>query len=72
MSTNQFVIIQKCLDTNTEIYLGFTDYENAFYKVKHEKLVNFLKEGQIYDQDVRLKKIYWHQTLTIRSEERKN
>lgn len=63
------VIIQKCLDMNKEIYMGFIDYEKAFDRVRHERLINLLRESQLDEQDVRIiKNLYWNQVAVISSE----
>ena len=39
---------------NQDVYLGFIDYEKAFDKLRHEKLVNFLDESELDQQDIRI------------------
>jgi hypothetical protein len=38
------VLIQRCRDVNCDVYACLIDYEKAFGRVDHDKLMNILKE----------------------------
>lgn len=64
------VIAQRCLDMNQDIYLGFIDFEKAFDKVQHAKLLDILVAKNIDTRDINIiSTLYWNQTAKIRIED---
>lgn len=63
------VLIQRARDVNHNVYACFIDYQKAFDKVEHDKLIKILKVTGIDDQDLSiLSNLYWNQTSAIRVE----
>uniref|UniRef100_A0A8D8LPD3 Craniofacial development protein 2 n=1 Tax=Cacopsylla melanoneura TaxID=428564 RepID=A0A8D8LPD3_9HEMI len=63
------VLMQKCKEMNVDVYTCFIDYEKAFDRVKHEKLIEILKSKKIHDWDIRLiANLYWKQIANIKVE----
>ena len=64
------MINERYCEMNKEVYLCFIDYEKAFDRVNHEKLIDCLKNIEIDGKHVRLiESLYWRQKAYIRSEE---
>lgn len=61
------VLIQRCRDVNYDVYACLIDFEKAFDKVKHDKLVQILKRSGINDIRI-ISNLYWHQTAAVRVE----
>lgn len=62
------IMIQRALAVNRELFLCFIDYEKAFDKVQHEKLVQILQKYQIDGDDMTLIcNLYWQQEANIRT-----
>lgn len=38
------ILVQRCRDINQKVYLCFIDFEKAFDKVRHEKLIEVLRK----------------------------
>ena len=52
-----------------EIYLCFIDYEKAFDKVKHEKMIKLLDNEKIGKENIRIiRNLYWTQEAAIKIE----
>ena len=61
------VLVQKCYDQRKDVILCFIDYEKAFDKVQHSKLVQILRELDIDQRDVQcIEDLYWNQTAAVR------
>jgi len=61
------VIMQRALTMNRKLYICFVDYEKAFDKVSHNKIVGLLKRVNADREDLQLiSKLYWHQSTNIR------
>lgn len=61
------VLMQRCLDVNQDIYICFIDFEKAFDRVQHEKLIEILQRKNIDTRDIRLiANLYWGQTARVR------
>lgn len=62
------VLVQKCLDQQTSAMLCFIDYEKAFDKVKHDKLITILQNIGLDSRDINIiKNLYWNQTAYVQS-----
>lgn len=63
------VLFQRCRDVNCDVYACLIDYQKAFDRVKHEMMVNILKETGIDDKDLRIiGNLYWNQVANLRVE----
>lgn len=61
------VLFQRCRDVNCEIYACFIDYQKAFDRVKHQKMVEILKGIGLDDKDLRIiVNLYWNQSASVR------
>jgi hypothetical protein len=59
-------LIQNYKDVRKEVFLCFIDYEKAFDRIKHDRLIGILKESGIDDKDIRcIANLYWNQTAEI-------
>ena len=60
------VLCQKCTEMQTNLYLCFIDFEKAFDKVQHNKLIEVLTKIGIDKKDIRIvKNLYWNQQASI-------
>ena len=63
-------IVEKMLEKHRKIYICFIDYEKAFDRVYHGKLMKIIRKYEIDGKDVRLiKNLYWQQTASIKTED---
>lgn len=61
------VMLQKCRDQRKDVFICFLDYEKAFDRIHHDKLLAMLEEIGLDRQDIQLiKNLYWGQTANIR------
>ncbi|GFS25009.1 retrovirus-related Pol polyprotein LINE-1 [Elysia marginata] len=61
------MLMERCRETQKDLYLCFMDYSKAFGKVRHEELFHILDSLDIDGKDLRiLKTLYWKQTATVR------
>ena len=61
------VLVQRCRDVNKDVYLLFIDYEKAFDRVQHDKLLEILKRTGLDDRDIRIvANLYWNQLANVR------
>lgn len=61
------VLTQRCLDVNTNVYACFIDFEKAFDKVQHVKLLSILRKAGIDGRDIRvIENLYWNQTANVK------
>lgn len=64
------MLMQRCLDVNQNIYMCFIDFEKAFDRVQHQKLIEILKQKNIDGRDIRLiANLYWSQKAKIKIED---
>ena len=64
------VLLQRCRDLNSDVYICFIDLEKAFDKVKHQILLEILKKTGINGMDLRIiNNLYFNQTAHIRIED---
>lgn len=62
------VLVQKCKDMQTNILLCFIDYEKAFDRVKHQRLLDILM-SVLDGKDLRvIRNLYAKQVATVRVE----
>ena len=62
------VLFQRCRDMNYDIYACFIDYQKAFDRVQHYKMIEVLKNVGIDDKDLRIiSNLYWNQTAVVRN-----
>src|SRR3989442_10204219 len=60
---------ERSTEVNKNIYLCFIDYQMAFDRVRHEKLVEVMKKAGIPELERRLiVNAYWEQTAMLRWE----
>lgn len=63
------ILAQRCRDVNVELHACFIDYEKAFDRVRHSKLISILKNKGIDSNIINLiQTLYWNQKATIRIE----
>ena len=61
------IMAQKHIEIKKEMYICFIDYAKAFDRVKHENLIECLKQIGIDGKDTRIiTNLYWHQKAAIR------
>ena len=59
--------MQKALAMNRKLFICFVNYEKAFDRVSHNKIVELLKRVNADREDLQLiSKLYWHQTANIK------
>jgi hypothetical protein len=64
------VLIQNCKEVQKDVFVCFIDYEKAFDRVQHNKLINILRKLGLDNKDVRLiENLYWNQKATLKLEE---
>lgn len=56
------MVLERAIEVKTDVYLCFIEFEKAFDTVKHNCLINILKEIRVDGKNVRLiAKLYWDQ-----------
>lgn len=61
------VLIQRCLGMNVDLYICCIDFEKAFDKIRHQKLLEFLRIKNLGIRDICIiRNIYYNQTANIR------
>lgn len=61
------VLVQRCRDVDHPVFTCFIDFEKAFDRVKHDKLVKILQEVGIDDRDLQIiKNLYWNQQASVK------
>ncbi|XP_077292468.1 uncharacterized protein LOC143915631 [Arctopsyche grandis] len=64
------VLLQKCRDFKKRIYVCFIDFEKAFDRVEHDKLIHALNQTGIDAKDIALlKNLYWNQSAVVKVED---
>ena len=62
---------EKAIEKNIPLYLCFIDYEKAFDRLKHDKLIEFLQKIGLDERDVQLiYDAYWNQETKMRIDDR--
>lgn len=63
------VLFQRARDVNHDIFACFIDYQKAFDKVQHDKMMEILESIGLEKQDLRIiANLYWNQTSSVRIE----
>lgn len=63
------VLVQKCRDMQTDVFLCFVDYEKAFDRVRHQQLLGLLCDIGLDGKDIRIiRQLYEMQVATVRVE----
>ena len=63
------MMIERCIEMQKNVYLCFIDFEKAFDTVKHENMIEMLKEIHLDGKDVRLiSNLYWDQKAAVEIE----
>uniref|UniRef100_A0A8D9EQ38 Craniofacial development protein 2 n=1 Tax=Cacopsylla melanoneura TaxID=428564 RepID=A0A8D9EQ38_9HEMI len=64
------VLFQKCRDVSCDVYACLIDYQKAFDRVKHEKIIEILEKTGIDKRDLKIiSNLYWHQTAILKIED---
>lgn len=67
---NLRTISERYLEKQKDLYICFIDYEKAFDRVNHEKLIEKLKLAGLDGKDVRIiARLYWEQAAVVRTEQ---
>ena len=61
------MISERVIQMGKRVYLCFVDYQKAFYRVKHDKLLEVMEAAGIPELERRLiMNLYWHQQAAVR------
>ena len=61
------MLMERCIQVQTDLYICFIDYSKAFDKVRHEELFNILNKLDIDGKDLRIvRNLYWDQNAAVR------
>lgn len=59
------VLLQKCRDQRRNVYAVFRDYEKAFDRIQHDKLIENIKFDE--KKNIRIdRNLYWEQRANVR------
>jgi len=60
------VLVQRSLDMNKDVYACFIDFEKAFDKVQHSKMLKALQDAGIEGSNIRaIASLYWQQVASV-------
>lgn len=63
------VLVQRCRDVNCNVFACLIDYQKAFDRVKHDKMIDILKNTGIDSKDLKIiTNLYWNQTAVLKIE----
>ena len=66
---NLRTINERYLEKQKDVYICFIDYEKAFDRVNHDKLIEKLKLAGLDGKDIRIiARLYWEQVAVVRTE----
>lgn len=66
---NLRIILEKYLEYNRDVFICFIDFEKAFDRVKHEKMIECLNNIRIDGEDLRIiSNINWKQRAVVKTE----
>ena len=61
------MLLERAIEVQKEVYMCFIDYEKAFDKVKHSKLIEILQNLNLDGKDIRLiSNLYWSQEAAVK------
>ena len=61
---------EQAIEMQRELYLCFIDYEKAFDKVQHEKMIKLLDNQNIGQENIRIiRNLYWTQEAALKIED---
>lgn len=61
------VWVQNCHDQRKDVMICFIDYEKAFDRVQHLKIVQVIKRLDIDQKHIRcIENLYWNQTAAVK------
>ena len=64
---NLRLICERHLEVQKDVYICFLDYEKAFDRVRHEPLIQCLREIGVDGKDIKIiRNLYWDQTASVR------
>lgn len=64
---NLRILCERAIEVQQNIYLAFIDYEKAFDKVRHDQLMEILKNVDLDGKDLRIiRNLYWEQEAAMR------
>jgi len=52
------VLFQRCRDVNCNVFVSLVDYQKAFDRVRHDKMIRILEEIGIDEKDLRIIETY--------------
>ena len=60
------VLIQRCRDVNQDVHICFIDYQKAFDRVQHTKLIQILYDIGLDTRDIKIiENLYWNQKACV-------
>ncbi|XP_055384420.1 uncharacterized protein LOC129614059 [Condylostylus longicornis] len=63
------VLVENCKDVQKDVFICFIDYEKAFDRVQHDKLIEILQNMDIDQKEINcIQRLYWKQTAEIKIE----
>jgi len=64
-------VYERCIEMQSDVYTCFIDFEKAFDRVQHDKMIDILQEIGLDGKDIRvIRNVYWDQEAGIRMNER--
>ena len=62
------ILMKKCIEVQKSLYVCFLEYQKAFDRVQHEKLIQCLQDKGLDGKDTSLiRNLYWDPSAIIRS-----
>ena len=60
-------VCERAIEVKKDLYLCFIDFNKAFDRVRHSRLLNMLQDLDLDGKDIRLvRNLYWNQSAAIR------
>ncbi|KAL1447598.1 hypothetical protein WDU94_009869 [Cyamophila willieti] len=64
------VLFQRCRDVNCDVYACFIDYQKAFDRVQHSKMMEVLEKVGLDHKDLKIiANLYWNQVASVKLED---
>ena len=61
------VLLERAIEKQKNVFMCFVDFQKAFDTIRHEDLMDMLKEKKIDGKDLRIiKNLYWNQTAKVK------